>query len=45
MDRRLILAVAGSGKTRFLINHLNLEKDSLLLLILQITIGILKAVS
>lgn len=30
MDRRLILAVAGSGKTRFLINHLNLEKRFLI---------------
>ncbi|HJD91564.1 MAG TPA: DNA helicase UvrD, partial [Bacteroides coprosuis] len=30
MDRRLILAVAGSGKTTFLINMLNLEKRFLI---------------
>ena len=30
MDRRLILAVAGSGKTTYLINHLNLERNCLI---------------
>ena len=31
MDRRIILAVAGSGKTTFLINKLNLDKRFLII--------------
>lgn len=31
MDKRLILSVAGSGKTSFIIEQLNLERNSLII--------------
>ena len=30
MDKRIILSVAGSGKTTYIINHLNEEKNFLI---------------
>lgn len=43
VDRRLILAVAGSGKTRYLIDHLNLDERFLVVTYTNTSLNLIKS--
>lgn len=43
VDKRLILAVAGSGKTRYLIDHLNLEERFLIVTYTNTSLNLIKS--
>ena len=42
-DKRLILAVAGSGKTKYLIDHLNLDKRFLIVTYTNTSLDLIKS--
>jgi len=42
-DKRLILAVAGSGKTRYLIDHLNLDERFLIVTYTNTSLNLIKS--